>query len=150
MEQKEIALIKKKKRSLKRYKKNLSCIERLEAKLNQIETRMTSIRSSKFTDMPRGGIPITIEDLTIDKIELEERIDRLKKKSRKLRSEILEEIDRVDDVRYSEVLESFFIDCKSLEDIAEKMGYTDRHIYRLYSEGVTYLALLERDQSNIN
>lgn len=150
MEQKEIELIEKKKRSLKRYKKNLSCIERLEAKLDQIETRMTSVRSPKLSDMPRGGTPVTIEDLIADKIELEERIDRLKKKSRKLRSEILEEIDRVDDTRYSEVLESFFIDCKTLEDIAEEMGYTDRHIYRLYSEGVTYLALSDKGQSDIS
>lgn len=150
MEQKEIELIEKKKRSLKRYKKNLSCIERLEAKLDQIETRMTSVRSPKLSDMPRGGTPVTIEDLIADKIELEERIDRLKRKSRKLRSEILEEIDRVDDTRYSEVLESFFIDCKTLEDIAEEMGYTDRHIYRLYSEGVTYLALSDKGQSDIS
>ena len=37
--------------------------------------------------------------------------------------------------------ESFFIDGISLEDIADNEGYTVRHVYRLYSEAVTKLAL---------
>ena len=145
MENSDIEIVEKKKRSLKRYKKNLSCIERLEAKLETLDTRMTSVRSPKLSDMPRGGQPVTTEDMILEKIELEERIERLKAKSKKLRSETLEEIDRVEDPRYSEILEGFFIDCKSLEEIAENTGYTIRHVYRLYSEGVTFLAL-DQDQ----
>ncbi len=145
MENSDIERVEKKKRSLKRYKKNLSCIERLEAKLETLDTRMTSVRSPKLSDMPRGGQPVTTEDMILEKIELEERIERLKAKSKKLRSETLEEIDRVEDPRYSEILEGFFIDCKSLEEIAENTGYTIRHVYRLYSEGVTFLAL-DQDQ----
>lgn len=145
MENSDIERVEKKKRSLKRYKKNLSCIERLEAKLETLDTRMTSVRSPKLSDMPRGGQPVTTEDMILEKIELEERIERLKAKSKKLRSETLEEIDRVEDPRYSEILEGFFIECKSLEEIAENTGYTIRHVYRLYSEGVTFLAL-DQDQ----
>lgn len=145
MENSDIERVEKKKRSLKRYKKNLSCIERLESKLETLDTRMTSVRSPKLSDMPRGGQPVTTEDMILEKIELEERIERLKAKSKKLRSETLEEIDRVEDPRYSEILEGFFIDCKSLEEIAENTGYTIRHVYRLYSEGVTFLAL-DQDQ----
>ena len=145
MENSDIERVEKKKRSLKRYKKNLSCIERLEAKLETLDTRMTSVRSPKLSDMPRGGQPVTTEDMILEKIELEERIERLKAKSKTLRSETLEEIDRVEDPRYSEILEGFFIDCKSLEEIAENTGYTIRHVYRLYSEGVTFLAL-DQDQ----
>lgn len=141
MENSDIERVEKKKRSLKRYKKNLSCIERLEAKLETLDTRITSVRSPKLSDMPRGGQPVTTEDMILEKIELEERIERLKTKSKKLRSETLEEIDRVEDPRYSEILEGFFIDCKSLEEIADDTGYTIRHVYRLYSEAVTFLAL---------
>lgn len=146
MEKSEIDQIEKKKRSLKRYKKNLSCIERLEAKLDLVNSRMISVRSPKFSDMPRGGTPVTMTDLIIEKEELEERIERLMKKSKKLRSEILEEIDRVEDPRYAEILEDFFINCKTLEEIADETTYTVRHVYRLYSEGVTFLALTEPDQ----
>lgn len=146
MENSEIQQIERKKRSLKRYKKNLACIERLEAKLDQIDDRMIFVRSPNLSGMPRGGTPVTLADLISEKDELEERIKRLKDKSKKLRGEILDEIDSLEDTRYCDVLEGFFIDCLSLEAIAEEMGYTDRHVYRLYSEGVTKLALSDPDQ----
>lgn len=141
MENQEIQEIERKKRSLKRYKKNLGCIDRLEEKLNLLDERIKSVKSPNYSGMPRGGTPVTIEDLLSDKIDLEERIKRLKVKSKRLKSEILEEIDSLEDPRYCEVLEAFFIDRLSIEDIAEKEGYTPRHIYRLYNEAVTILAL---------
>ena len=141
MEDQEIQEIERKKRSLKRYKKNLACIGRLEEKLTLLDERIKSVKSPNYSGMPRGGTPVTIEELLSDKIDLEERIKRLKVKSKNLKNEILEEIDSLEDPRYCEVLEAFFIDCLSLEDIAEKEGYTVRHIYRLYSEAVTLLAL---------
>lgn len=143
MENSEIQLIERKKRSLKRYKKNLSCIERLEAKLDQINDRMTSVRSPNLSGMPRGGTPVTTADLVADKAEIEERIERLKKKSRSLKLEILEELDTLENVKQVEVLESFFIDGLTMEEIAEKLNFHVRYVYRLYSEGVTFLALEE-------
>ena len=146
MREQEIRLIENKKRALKRYKKNLACIERLQSKLDNLNDRLTSVRSPVLSGMPRGGQPVTTADLIAEKCELEERIDRLKEKSKKLRAEILSEIDRLEDPRYCEVLESFFIGCKSLEEISDELGYTDRHVYRLYSEGCTFLALTENGQ----
>ena len=141
MEDLEIQEIERKKRSLKRYKKNLVCIGRLEEKLALLDDRIKSVKSPNMSGMPRGGTPVTIADLLSDKVELEERIERQKAKSKDLKKEILEEIDSLDDIRHTEVLESFFIDGISLEDIADNEGYTVRHVYRLYSEAVTQLAL---------
>ena len=90
--------------------------------------------------MPRGGTPITVEELLSDKIELEKRIERLKVKGRSLKGEILEEIDSLDDPRHCEVLEAFFIDCKSICEIGDNMGYTDRYIYDLYRDAINTLA----------
>ena len=141
MEDHEIQEIEKKKRSLKRYKKNLACIRRLEEKLALLDVRIKSVKSPSLSGMPRGGVPVTMEDLIADKMELEERIKRLNRKKSSLKSQILEEIDSLEDPRYCEILEAFFIDCLSLDDIADKEGYTVRHVYRLYSEAVTQLAL---------
>ena len=91
--------------------------------------------------MPRGGVPVTMDDLLSDKTDLENRIKRLKEKSKKLKSEILEEIDSLDEPRYIAVLEGFFIDCLSMEDIAENEGYTVRHIYSLYHDAIRALTL---------
>ena len=124
MEDREIQEIEKKKRSLKRYKKNLACIVRLEEKLYLLDERIKSVKSPSYSGMPRGGTPVTTDELIADKMELEERIERLQKKKRLLKNEILEEIDSLDDPRYCEILEAFFIDGLTLEEIAENEGIT--------------------------
>ena len=141
MEDLEIQEIERKKRSLKRYKKNIALVNRLEEKLALLDERIKSVRSPNLSGMPRGGTPVTVADLLSDKVELEERLTRQKAKSKDLKREVLEEIDSLEDIRYAEILEAFFIDGISLEDIADSQGYTVRHVYRLYSEAVTFLAL---------
>ena len=145
MEEKETKAIEKKKRQLKRYKKNRALIERLENKLNFLDQKITCVKSPRFTDEPRGGQPVTMGDLVADKIETEERIERLKQKGNKLKKEILEEIDTLEEVRHAEVLEAFFIDCKSMDEIADMIPCNVRTAYRLYSEGVKLLTLSSHD-----
>lgn len=127
------------KRYMKRYRRNAALITRLKIKLETLNERIYSLRSPKLSDMPRGGDPVTIADLVADKAELEERIKRLSGKGYSLKSEITALIDDLDDVRYAEILEAFFIDCKDFDTIAEEMGYTKRHVIRLYSEGLAAL-----------
>lgn len=141
MEDLETQQIASKKRFLKRYRKNLNCIARLEDKLATLEIKLNSVRTSNLSSMPRGGQPVTMEDMIADKTDLEDRIKRLKTKSKILKDEILNEIDSLDEPRYIAVLEGFFIDCLSAEDIAENEGYTVRHVYSLYHDAVRALTL---------
>lgn len=140
MENQDIQEIKRKKRSLKRYRNNLACIGRLEEKLTLLDERIKSVRSPNYSGMPRGGTPVTIEELLSDKVDLEKRIDKLKVKTKKVKDQILEEIDSLEDPRYCEILEAYFIDCMSMDEIAEEMGYSTRWAYDLYSEAVEELA----------
>ena len=133
--------IENKKKSLKRYRNNRACVRRLEKKLALLDDRITTIKSPNFSGMPRGGQPVTLADLISDKDELEKRIERLKKKGRQIKSEILEEIDTLDDYRYCEILEAYFIDCLSMEDIADMEGYSERRVYRLYSQAINILSV---------
>lgn len=130
-----------KKWSLRRYRNNLSCVSRLERKLALLDERITTIKSPNFSGMPKGGVPVTIEDLLSDKMDLEKRIKRLKKKGKEIKESILEEIDSLEDSRYCDVLEAYFIDGLSIEKIAENMGYTERHIYTLYKEAISILSV---------
>ena len=84
---------KRKKRSLKRYRKNLACIRRLEEKLVNLDERITAIKLPSLSGMPRGGTPVTLADLVSDKVDLEKRIEKLKAKSRNLKEAIYAEID---------------------------------------------------------
>lgn len=137
----EIPEIASKKRFLKRYRKNLNCIVRLEEKLALLDVKLNTVRLPNLSGMPRGGVPVTTADLVADKIDLENRIERLKEKGKRLKLEILEEIDSLDEPRYVAVLEGFFIDCLSMEDIADNEGYTVRHVYSLYHDAIRALTV---------
>lgn len=141
MENHESQEIKRKKQSLKRYRKNVACIVRLERKRDLLDMRIKSIKSPNLSGMPRGGKPVTLDDLIADKTDLEDRIKRLKKKGYILKREILAEIDSLEEAKYCSVLESFFIDCLSIEEIAENEGYSDRYIYKLYEKGISLLTV---------
>ena len=130
-----------KKRYLKRYRKNRALINRLKNKVENLDDRIKGLRSPTLSDMPRGGTPITKEDIIAEKDEIIRRIKRLEVKGRVYKSEILDKIDELEDPRYAEVLESYFVDCKSLEIIADENGYTMRHIIRLYSKGINEITL---------
>lgn len=136
MDEVTVREIERKKKYLKRYKRNVALIARLKYKLSVLNERIYSLKSPTFSDMPRGGEPVTIDDLLSDKQDLEDRIRRLKSRGQEFKSEILTCIDNLDDPRYAEILESFFIDCKDFDTIAEDNGYTVRHVIRLYSEGI--------------
>jgi DNA-directed RNA polymerase specialized sigma subunit len=133
-----------KKRSLKRYQKNLACIRRLEEKLKLLDERITAVKSPSLSGMPRGGTPVTIADLVGDKVDLEKRIEKLRSKSRDLKASVYEEIDSLEDTRYCEVLEAHFIDGLTFESIAAEMGYTERHVYKLYQEAIRVLSLSDQ------
>lgn len=139
MDQDFVQEVKNKKRFLKRYKKHNVRLARLEEKLITLNEQIKSVRTPKLSGMPRGGVPITIEDLIADKEMLEERISNMKSLRLSLKKDILKEIDTLEDVRYAEVLEMYFIDCLSFDDIAEELGYDTRHILRLYKQGIEQL-----------
>ena len=130
-----------KKNYLKRYKRNLALIDRLNEKVKVLDARIYSIKSPSFSDMPRGGTPVTKEDLVNEKEEIKDRIARLEDKGKKLKAEILDKIDELEDYRYAEVLEAFFIEGKDFGDIAEDNGYTVRHVIRLYTEAINTMSL---------
>lgn len=138
---KNAILIEYKKQSFKRYKKAVGCIKRLEEKLAAMEEKIKSIKSTNYSGMPRGGEPVSLAELLSDKIELENRIDRLAAKNKKLKDSIASEIDTLDDPRYCRILEAYFIDCRTIEDIAAREGYSPRHVYRLYTEAITLLSI---------
>jgi hypothetical protein len=130
-----------KKAYLRRYKKNIELIDRLKDKLEMLNERLITIKSPNYSGMPRGGTPVTQDDLISEIMELEDRIKRLKDKSRKLKVEILSKIDEIEDSRYAEILESYFIDRKDFSCIAEDMGYNIRHVIRLYTEAINIMSL---------
>lgn len=116
-------------------------INRLEDKLFELDSSIENLHSTKISDMPRGGVPQTLDDLLIRREELESRINRLLEKNRENRVEICNHLDTLEDDLQAEILEEFFINGKSLEEIAQTERYSLRWISKNYSEGVRNLKL---------
>lgn len=129
------------KKFFKRYRKNRAKIERLENKKKIKYDRMLTVRSPNLSGMPRGGTPVTIQDLQADISEIEDRIERLNTQGRKIKAELVAIIDEIEDTRYADVLELWSIECMSITEIAEELGYTERHIYTLYSEALASISI---------
>ena len=73
--------IKKKKSFLKGYQNYLIRIERLEEKLLSIDNQLEGMSSKRIRDMPKGGLPVTTDELLYRKEEIKRRIQNLIDKS---------------------------------------------------------------------
>lgn len=129
-------LKKKNKYFLKGYVRCTNKIKRLETKLENIDQNIQSLKSQEITDMPRGGTTFTIEDMIIQKEETEERILNVSNQSIEIRRKIINKIDELEELKHVELLEAFFIENMTLDEIAEREGYSIRHAVRLYSEAL--------------
>lgn len=116
-------------------------LEELQARLDEIDCRIVGIGSPKITGMPGGGTPMTAADLIAEKMELETRVAALKEKARRYREEIIRCIDCLDDAMAARVLEMFFIKRMAFSQIAQDTSYSERQIYRYYSEGIEDIEL---------
>lgn len=124
-----------KKKFLFRYRKNRALLNRLADKYINVCDSF-SAKSPKISDMPKGSSGVTMSDKVLEKIELEERINKIKERGLQIKKEIVEAIDTLEDSVHADVLERYFIDGQEFYEIAEDLGYTMRHVKRIYHEAI--------------
>ena len=130
---------------LKRYKKNREMIKWLRKRLVSLSSRIEGLKSPGISDMPRGGEHKNKEDLIAEKVDIERRIEKFKARGARFRREIIDVIDTLDNCHEAEVLERYLIDCEEFDEIAAAMGFSERHVVRLYTSAVTKIADLRRE-----
>ena len=100
-------------------------------RVERLRARLESGRMSSITGMPRGGGADWTE--TADKlIELEQAVNARVREMCAVKRQAMEAIDRVEEARLREVLELYYIDGFTWEQVAERMGYEVRQIYRFH------------------
>lgn len=136
----------KKKRYLARYRKKKRLINRLEDKLFEMDASFHSLKGSALSPAKTsGGVAQTIDDRYSQIEDLEERINRLLSASRKLRVEIYNILDKLDNDKEIEVLELYFIEDKSIFEISTMTNYSFSYVNKLYSGGVTHCSIPKSD-----
>lgn len=126
----------KKKCWLYRYRNNQAKILRLQDKLETLEERIISIKSPNYSGMPRGSSPVTLDDLLSDKEQLLHRIKSLTTKGVTLKREILDAIDTLEHQKQADILEYWFINGYTAEQIDEILNCSTTYVYRLYSRSI--------------
>lgn len=111
-------------------------VDRWEEKLYRLDSKINSIQSPALKSEPSSSIKITLDDLLIQKKEIEDRINYFLKGARSLRIEIENVLDKLENTNQARVLDLYFLSRMNLLKISELLNYSERHVTRLYVDGV--------------
>lgn len=125
-----------KKKWFNRYKILIDEEQYLINKLDLLVDKMHTVQSVKFNNEPRGGLPITLDDRLIQKERIKQRIAKVHKARCICRNEILEVLCIMEDYKSADILERHYLDLETWETISDSMGYSYRHIHRLYKKAL--------------
>ena len=104
-------------------------------RVDRLRAKLEAGRMSRITGMPRGGASDWTE--TVDRlIELEQGVNARIREMCRLKRLAQEAIDRVDEARLREVLELYYIDGFTWEQVARTMGLDIRWVYRLHGQAL--------------
>lgn len=110
-------------------------IDARQERLDRIRERLQAGRMSALTGMPRGGRSDWAE--TADRlIDLERRVNATIREMCRWKRRAQEAIDAIDDARLRDVLEYYYIDGMTWEQVAEAMGYELRNVYYLHGRAL--------------
>lgn len=73
-------------------------------------------------------------------VELEERIQELRQQKARLIMEITAAIDRLPEDKESAVLTAYYVKRMTMGDVADAMGYSLQHTYRIRKRAISHLS----------
>ena len=110
-------------------------IDHAAERVERLRARLEAGRMSRITGMPRGGGSDWTE--TADRlIELEQAVNARVRDMCRIKRQAIAAIDAVDDARYRELLELYYIDGKTWEQVAEAMNYSVRNVTMLHGKAL--------------
>lgn len=122
------------KRKLERYRKLMEMAKELQKQADELENRAEAVGSKRITDMPRGGNHMTTEDLIVKKADIEKRRDIFLRRAAHEKRIVQQYIDTVESPKHNRLLCGIYLEDLSVNEIAEKEGYSVRQEWRIYKE----------------
>lgn len=120
---------------LMRYRKIHTKIDRLKDKLNRLNERY-DLKGVSYSSEPSSSVKKTLDDVLAQKEYLENKLDEMVSESIDIRNEITEKLLDLDNQLEATVLDFYFLEQYSLNDIADELSYSNRQIERLYVDGI--------------
>lgn len=110
-------------------------IDQATERVERIRSRLESGRMSNITGMPRGGAA-DWTDTANALIELERRVNARVRDMCRLKRLAMDAIDQVEEARLREVLELYYLDGYTWEQVAAAMHLDQRWVYRLHGKAL--------------
>ena len=126
--------------------------QRIEARCEERErlmSRLTTGRMTHLTGMPRGG-GYDWTDALAKLVELDRQLGGEIMELCRLKREINETIDRVEDMTYRRLLELRYRNYMRWDDIADTMGYDVRWVYVLHGRALREVKVPETETVHCN
>lgn len=117
-------------------------IDEAEERVERLRARLEAGRMSQITGMPRGGSEDWTD--TADRlIELEKRVNARVRDMVRLKQAAMDAIDRVDEAPLREVLELYYLDGYSWEQVAARVGKDIRWVFKLHGKALQRIEVPE-------
>ena len=124
-------------------------VDEAQERLKRLRAKLESGRMSSVTGMPRGGGADWTE--TADRlIELERVVNARTRELVRWKLAAIDAIRAVEEPRLAEVLELYYIDGFTWEDVAKRMGLDLRWVYRLHGRALLEVRVPETKEENEN
>lgn len=120
---------------LMRYRKIYTKIDRLKDKLNRLNERY-DLKGVSYSSEPSSSVKKTLDDILAQKEYLENKLNKLIDESYNIRNDIMDKLLDLDNQLEATVLDFYFLEQYSLNDIADELSYSERQIERLYIDGI--------------
>ena len=117
-------------------------VDEAQERVDRLRARLEAGRMSSITGMPRGGGADWTE--TADRlIELEQAVNQRTRELVRWKLAAIDAIDQVEEARLREVLELYYIDGFTWEQVAQRMGLDLRWVYRLHGKALLMVRVPE-------
>lgn len=113
-------------------------IERKQEEIDRLRAQLTKA-TSHLSDMPRGGSGGDWTDADVKVLEMEQQIHAEILELCRVKREVFEMIDTVEDERYRTLLELRYRNYMTFEQVAVEMHYSWRQVMRLHAEALNVI-----------
>ena len=116
-------------------------VDEAQERVKRLRARLEAGRMSSVTGMPRGGGSDWTE--TADRlIELEQVVNQRTRELVQWKLAAIDAIRSVEEPRLAEVLELYYIDALTWEQVAQRMGFKDvRWVYELHGRALKWVTV---------
>lgn len=124
------------------YKSIEEKIEKLKRKLQNNKKELIKYKRNINWTINQGSI----KKLYDEQNDLKERIANLENYSNKIKKKLEKKIDLIPDEKSTRVLELYYLNCLTFEDICDRLYISETTVRRWFSKGIYYI--IEENEDN--